>query len=521
MKMDDVAVIGAGIGGLAAALRLAAAGLSVTIYEAAPEPGGKMRATASAAGPVECGPTVLTMKPVFESLFAAAGLDLADHVTLHRQSVLARHFWADGSRLDLLADRDATAAEIAAFAGTRAARDYGAFADRMARLFAAFDQPVVRTARPSLPAIMARVLRQPALIGAMAPGASMARDIARSFTDPRLQQLFGRYATYVGGSPGRSPALLSLISHSEAAGVWVIEEGMHGLATAIADAAGALGATLAYGSPVTGLRRDGDGWRIALPGGTARARRVIFNGDPKALADGRLGPGVQSAIGPAAVAPRSHSAHVWAFAAQPEGVALAHHNVFFGDVPNDEFPPLDRGAVPQDATLYVCAQDRGRPAPPNGPERFEIIRNAPPLGAAPTDPDTEARTCWTRTFPRLAGMGLRFAPPPQTDALTTPAMFDRLFPGSDGSLYGRSPHGMTATFRRPTARSRIADLYLAGGGVHPGAGVPMACLSGGHAAAAILRDLASTSPSRRTATRGGMSTASATTVAARSRSSPS
>ncbi|MEM6481684.1 MAG: FAD-dependent oxidoreductase, partial [Pseudomonadota bacterium] len=105
--------------------------------------------------------------------------------------------------------------------------------------------------------------------------------------------------------------------------------------------------------------------------------------------------------------------------------------------------------------------------------------------------------------------------------LTTPQQWETLFPGSCGSLYGQSPHGTMAAFQRPVARTKVKGLYLAGGGVHPGAGVPMATLSGQHAAEAILRDRTSTSRSRPMAMPGGMSTASATTVGGRSRSSPS
>ncbi|MEM1065038.1 MAG: methoxyneurosporene dehydrogenase, partial [Pseudomonadota bacterium] len=152
-------------------------------------------------------------------------------------------------------------------------------------------------------------------------------------------------------------------------------------------------------------------------------------------------------------------------------------------------------------------------------ERFEIIMNAPPLpGGQPEDTEL----CRTRTFQTLARHGVRFSPEPDPAmALTTPAGFNALFPASQGSLYGRSPHGLMSALQRPTARTRVRGLYLAGGGAHPGAGVPMATLSGQHAAAAILTDLASTSTFRRTAMPGGMSTGSATMAAARSRSSPS
>jgi len=238
---------------------------------------------------------------------------------------------------------------------------------------------------------------------------------------------------------------------------------------------------------------------------------VLFNGDPRALSEGLLGEAPRRAVPRSATDPRSLSAHVWSFAARASGADLSYHNVFFGSNPRAEFAALERGRVPSDATLYICAQDRAGPARP-ALERFEIIRNAPPL------PHTDDPPCQTLIPERLARFGLCFDPPPTPEDLTTPAGFDALFPGSLGSLYGRSPRGLLAAMRRPLARSALDRLYLCGGGTHPGAGVPMAALSGRHAAEAIATDLASTSTSRRTATPGGISTGSATTARAPSRS---
>jgi 1-hydroxycarotenoid 3,4-desaturase len=235
---------------------------------------------------------------------------------------------------------------------------------------------------------------------------------------------------------------------------------------------------------VSGVRLvDGD----LLP-----AERVVFNGDPRALFTGLLGPAVERAVPAAAVSPRSFSAWVWSHAATPRGVPLHHHNVFFGRSSRAEFDELARGRIPQDPTLYVCAQDRGSDLHPPGPERFEIILNGPPVRPGGAFDDTEYARCKTRTFSMLDRMGLNFSTLPGRSALTTPHDFAALFPGSEGAIYGRSPHGMTAAFHRPRARSLVPGLYLAGGGVHPGPGMPMAVLSGRHAAAAILADLAST-----------------------------
>jgi 1-hydroxycarotenoid 3,4-desaturase len=514
-------VIGAGIGGLAAAARLAHAGLDVQVFERHAAPGGKMRTLPSPAGPVDTGPTVLTMKPVFEELFAALGERLEDHLDLVRQLVIARHFWPDGSRLDLFDSAEENDRAIRDFAGPAAAEQFRAFSARARDLFEGFEAPVMQAPDPSFAKLAAHVAARPHLIPRMAPLSTLAQLLARSFDDPRLAQLFGRYATYVGGSPYHVPALLSLIWQAEVAGVWIVRGGMHRLAQAIAGIAKARGARLHFGAHVDRITtRDGVATGITLRGGTQIAADVVvFNGDPRALATGALGEGCTNVAPQTRRIPRSLSAEVWAFAARPHGPELAHHNVFFRADPKPEFDALMRGERITDPTLYICAMDRGLPEPPPAIERFETIANAAPLDGLRSQ--EEFSRCQTRTFRTLARFGLRFDPEPGQDSLTTPSGFERLFPASAGSLYGQSPHGTLAAFQRPTAKTAVRGLYLAGGGAHPGAGVPMATLSGRHAAAAILTGRTSTSTSRPTAMPGGISTASATAADAQSASSRS
>lgn len=515
----DVLIVGAGIGGLAAAARLAHAGLRVTVVERAATSGGKMRSLPSPAGPVDAGPTVLTLRSVLDDLFSSLGERLDAHLGLIRQPLIARHFWPDGSQLDLFDTEPETHAALRAFGGARAVAQFQTFCDRARGLFEAFDEPMMQAANPSLTALAAQTLRNPGLLVRMAPHRSLATLLDRTFDDPRLAQLFGRYATYVGASPYRAPALLSLVWQAEYAGVWKIAGGMHQLARALETIARARGAQFRHNAHVARINiTDGGAQGVTLADGTTlRADRVLFNGDPRALATGALGSGAIPAGGQSARRRRSLSAQVWAFAARVRGPELAHHNVFFRADPRPEFEALSRGALVPDPTLYICAMDRGGPAPPPDLERFEIIANAPPLPA----PDQEPDQCRTRCFDTLARAGLNFAPMPGPQSLTTPRGFESLFPASQGALYGQSPEALMAAFQRPKARSPVPGLYLAGGGAHPGAGVPMAMLSARHAVEAILKDRTSPSPCRQTATPGGTSTASATAAGGRSASSPS
>jgi 1-hydroxycarotenoid 3,4-desaturase len=515
-----VAVIGAGIGGLVAALRLASAGCAVTVVEAAATPGGKMRTLPSVAGPVDAGPTVLTMRGIFEAVFAEAGTRLEDHLTLTPLPLVARHWWQDGASLDLYSDAGRSAASIGAFAGPRAEADFRRFDARTRAAYAAFDAPVMQAATLSPVAIARAAAGAPALWPMLMPGMTLQRYLAMQFRDPRLRQLFGRFATYVGGCPQASPAVLSLIWQAEAAGVWAVQGGMHRLARVVADLAAARGARFRYGLAATRITEHwGRVTGVGLADGTSiAADHVVFNGDPAAICAGLLGPAAQGAVDRRGTAPRSLSARVWSFAARPRGRDLAYHNVFFTPDPGAEFGPLSRGRAPTAASFYVCAQDRAAGALPDGPERFEIILNAPP-GADPT-PEEDKR-CHAMMLTTLARRGLTFDPAPDIATMATPATFARMFPASQGAIYGLSPHGLTASFRRPGAATRLPGLWLAGGGVHPGAGVPMAARSGWNAAAAVLAAPPSPSRSGRTDTPGGMSMASRTAAPAPSRSSGS
>jgi len=500
-------VIGAGVGGLATAIRLAAAGVAVTLLDRLNHTGGKIRTLPSPAGPVDAGPTVLTMRHVFDDLFNAAGARLDDHVTLIPQSILARHVWPDGSELDLFANPEDSAAAVRAFAGSKSEAEFRAFCDRTRALFNAFDGPMMRAAEPKLGALTKHVLTNPYVIGPMAPLSTMASMLRRQFSDPRLAQLFGRYSTYVGGSPYRSPAVLALIWHAEATGVWVVKGGMHKLAGAMSELATALGVDIRLNSHVDRIEvRGGHARAVYLDtGARISADAVVFNGDPRALATGALGAACRKVAPQTLRTERSYSARVYSFAAKPIGRDLAHHNVLFDQDPEKEFSDLQAGRVPSTPSLYICAEDRGQGHAPPEIERFEIITNAPATAAQDTDKDLHQ---WHETIiQKMQSFNLTFTPTPGCETITTPQIFNRLFPETQGAIYGQSPHGMMAAFQRPTARSPIPGLYLAGGGAHPGAGVPMATLSGQHAAEAILSDLTSTSTFARTVMPGGMSTA--------------
>jgi len=185
--------------------------------------------------------------------------------------------------------------------------------------------------------------------------------LGKHFADPRLRQLFARYATYVGASPFACPATLMLIAHVEQEGVWSVEGGMHALARAVADLAVARGASFVYGADAARIENSGD----AVTGVTLRDGRrfaadaIVFNGDAAALSTGKLGPAAQRAVPTIHRRQRSLSALAWTLSAPPGRFPFRRHNVFFSRDYRAEFTDIFKhGRPPSEPTVYVCAQDR-------------------------------------------------------------------------------------------------------------------------------------------------------------------
>jgi 1-hydroxycarotenoid 3,4-desaturase len=495
MATRHVVVVGAGMGGLAAAADLARQGVRVTVLERATAAGGKARKVPVAGAGVDGGPTVFTMRWIFTGLFADAGKRLEDFVEIEGAEMLARHAWREGGRLDLFADIDRSVEAIGEFAGAAEAQGYRDFVARSGDIYRTLVGPFIASERPSPLDLVTRVgLGNIGALMRTAPWLTMWQALGKHFRDPRLRQLFGRYATYCGCSPFAAPATLMLVAHVEQDGVWLVRGGMSRVAAAMRELGESQGAAFRFGAHVAQIlvesgRAAGvvlaDGERIA-------ADALVFNGDVSALGQGLLGEAARPAAKETPRAARSLAAITWCVNAPTSGFDLAHHNVFFAEDYAREFAAIfgARG-ITEAPTVYICAQDRGLgEVAPGAPERLLLLVNAPPDGdRGELSAEMLARVQET-SFALLRRCGLEVQATPETTLRTTPAGFNALFPGTGGALYGRASHGATGTFGRPGAVSRLPGLYLAGGSVHPGPGIPMATMSGRLAAARLLADLA-------------------------------
>ena len=522
LRDKHVIVVGAGMGGLVSALLLAHSGVRVTLVESAATPGGKMRQINVGGVLVDSGPTVFTMRWVFEQIFAQVGCNLSDMVKLTPLDILCRHAWGNtDKRLDLFTDVARSADAIARFSSPAEAKRFIAFCQKAKDIYNHLEGPYIRSSRPSLASMGADLGASGlAALASLGPFASLWQSLGHYFHDPRLRQLFGRYATYCGASPWAAPATLMLVAHVELDGVWSVDGGMHALAKAMAHQAEKQGATLRYSSPCQRiLVKNGYACGVELAGGEQlHADAVVFNGDASALAQGLLGDGAQHATKNTPLPKRSLSAVTWSVNAKTSGFPLVRHNVFFDADYKLEFDEIfKQHKLPSRGTVYVCAQDRVDTAQNiDGNERLLCLVNAPAVG----DQDgqnltpSEIQSCQEQSLKLLGqcGLALDLNSATAQSVVTTPADFNRLFPGTGGALYGQASHGWMTPFQRPSSASKLPGLYLAGGSVHPGPGVPMAALSGQLAAASVLAFLTSTRPLGRVRISGGMSMRSATTV---------
>jgi len=507
-RASRAVVVGAGVGGLVSAVELARRGYEVTVLERAAKVGGKMRQVGPSDRPIDGGPTVMTMPWVLEEIWTAAGGSLSSDLTLRRAELLARHVWGEGPRLDLYADEARSVEAIRTFAGPSEADGYRRFCVYTQNIYDAVQKPFLCSERPNLSSALSALgsLGMQGLLH-IDGHRTLWKAIGEFFQDTRLRQLFGRYATYCGSSPFLAPATLNVIAQVERDGVYLVEGGMYRVAEALAKLAERLGATIRCGAHTSELLVSGgriSGLKLAS-GERLAADVVVCNGDPAALVAGFFGKDARRAV--PEPAERSLSALTWAFVAEPKGTyPLTRHNVFFSKDYAAEFRELfDRSVLPSEPTVYVCAQDRDDAgnAPP-GPERFLCLVNAPATGDKRPLTPSEIRSCEKAAFSLLERAGLVFSPSLEPSVVTTPSDFDRMFPATGGALYGPASHGWRSPFARASARTKIPGLYLAGGAAHPGAGVPMAALSGRLAARAIAEDHASTSRSRETVMRGGI-----------------
>ena len=489
---DPLMIIGAGIGGLSAAIHLAAAGERVVVFEQNADVGGKMGLLEADGFTWDLGPSVITMRPALEGLFAAAGRRLEDYVTLLPVAPLTRYFYPDGMVFDATRDLPDMLNQIAALE-PRDVEGYLAFLAHAAALHRVAGRLFIYSDPPTLASALGVPLRDILKVDVWRTMHGAHRAYVRS---PQLQQLLGRFATYVGGSPYRASAVYNVIAHVELNdGIWYPQGGIYQLARAYRRLAEELGVEIHTGRRVTGIRVvDGRARGVMFADGElAPARAVIANVDVstvyRELLPSEVGARRRRLLSRSAP---SGSGFVLLLGVEGTFPALAQHNIFFSSDYRQEFAALfGRQLPPREPTVYITATSKVDPQhAPEGCENWFVLVNAPPLGPE-FDWDVQAEAYAAAVLARLADFGYDVRSRLRSQHLLTPHDIAVRTGAWRGALYGLSANDPLNVLRRPGNRAAdVRGLYFAGGTTHPGGGVPMVTLSGGVAARMALADLA-------------------------------
>ena len=486
-------MVGAGVGGLAAAARLAALGHDVVVCEAGDDVGGKLGLmTADVPGlgmfRFDTGPSLVTLPQVFRALFDETGGWPAD-LDLVPLDPVARYRFADGSGFDATSDLDELCARLDVLRPGNG-DDWRAFTARAARIWEASRGPFLETALDG-PATIARLaVAQPRDLAAIAPGRSL-RALGRQYLrDPRLRTFLDRYATYTGSDPRRAPAALAAVPYAEQAfGGWYVPGGLHRLGLAVRDRALERGAVLRTGTRVARVgTAAGRVCGVLLEDGERLpADVVVANVDATHVYRGLLAPhDVPRAVRRRlARATPSLSGFVLLLAVEGRTAGLTHHNVLFpGDYDAEFDDVFGSPARPvADPTLYVSAPDD--PAVrPDGCEAWFVLVNAPrhasgAPGAGTVDWRAPGRAdaYAAHLLDLLAARGLPVHDRVRASRVLSPADLEQRTGAAGGAIYGTSSNGASAAFLRPANRSPVPGLFLVGGSAHPGGGLPLVTLS--------------------------------------------
>jgi phytoene desaturase len=477
--MKKILVVGAGLGGLAAAIRLARAGHAVEVWEKNEAPGGKLRELRADDFTWGTGPSLLTMPQVLRDLFTAAGARLEDHLELVRLDSCCRYFWTDGTVID----EDAAfwrRPEVARFLDyargihqlsgeaflTRPPRDFW-------RAFTPGNWPKLRH------------------LGKVATTRTLAREVERRLTDPHLRQIFLRFATYNGSSPYLTPATFNIIPYVEAEfGGWYVRGGLPRISTELVKLAEHLGVVFRCGTTATAW----DGREATAQDGTrARADILICNGDALKAASGFLA----SSFDPATrrkwlKPPLSSSGFILFLGLRGQDPRLGHHNIFFSDDYPREFAEIHGEKIaPREPTIYISISARDdKSHAPAGHDNWFVLINAP--GRDPATPWTYAETRDYRNLilRRLEKFGFgKIEEQIVSERAFTPTDFARRDLARHGALYGWASHSVRASLFRPPLRA-ARNLFFVGGTTHPGGGIPLVLLSGKMVADMIAREAA-------------------------------
>lgn len=494
-KGTSVIVIGAGLGGMSAAIMLAKAGMQVTVLEKNANVGGKLNLLEDRGFKFDLGPSIFTLPQIFRPLFDSEGRRFEDYVTLRRVDPQWRNFFEDGTVLDLWEHTEDMRAELAKLDdGVTAFEEYEKFVAYSREQYDVVERGYLREGLDGFwQLVRFYSLRQGR---AMDWSNSMAGAIRKRIRDPYLRDMFGYFIKYVGSSANDAPGFMNLMPNIQLQfGLWYVSGGMYELARAFTRRMAELGVMVRTGcevvrieragNRVTGVTmRDDDGREV-----TSNADFVVSNMEVIPAAEKLLQQSPRQLKKLRRFEPSCSGivVHLGVNRVYPQ---LAHHNFFYSRNQSAHFDRVfHEQKIPDDPTIYLVAPTRTDPsqAPP-GCDNIKILPHIPYINNKNPYTYEDCVKLKEVCLDKLERMGLHnLRKHVVVEDFWTPFDIQRRYGSNCGSIYGVAcDRRKNFAFKAPKRSGEFANLFFVGGSVNPGGGMPMVTLSGQHVARMIL-----------------------------------
>lgn len=492
-KKKRVVVVGAGLGGMSAAIQLARSGFQVTILEKNAQPGGKLNQLQDRGFSFDLGPSIFTLPQIFRAVFEGDGKKLEDYITLQRVDPQWRNFFEDGTVVDLWEDVERMRAELARF-GPRAFEEYEQFVAYSRRQYHSVESGYLRRGFDTF----GQMVR---FYGVKGSGGmdylrTMSGSIYKRLSNPYLRDIFEYFIKYVGSSALDSPAFMNLMPNIQLEfGLWYVAGGMYQLAHAFRKRLEETGVTLCLQHEVLRIHHAGKtvtGVEVRGPGGDSRvvdADYIVSNMEVIPAMQRLLDapPSVMKKLQRFEPACSGIIVHLGLDRVYPQ---LAHHNFFYSTDLHAHFHRVFREKkLPDDPTLYVVAPTRSDPsqAPP-GCDNIKILPHIPYINDRHPYTREDYVALKELCIDKMERMGLKdLRKHIVVEDFWTPYDIEARYASNRGSIYGVvCDRRRNFAFKAPKQSSQFRNLFFVGGSVNPGAGMPMVTLSGQHVARMIV-----------------------------------
>lgn len=490
-----VAVIGAGLGGLSAAISLRAEGFNVQIFEKNAHAGGKLNLLEKDGFTFDLGPSIFTLPQIFRDLFTRAGKNLDDYLTLVPVTPHWRNFFEDGTTIDLFQDPDQMRAELAKLPGDpeKLHQQFQNFLTYARKQYNLTESGYFEKGIDNLWEFICHYKFQ--LIGSKIDyKRTMAEAIAQHFDEPHLRLIFEYFIKYVGSSALNAPGYMNLMPIIQFDhGLWYVEGGMYNLATALEKLANEMDIQIHFNNGIKSINQNGKQVESITTesGETIPFHIVVSNmeviptyqkllNEPETFTqkiDKKFAPACSGLV-----------LHLGTDRIYPQ---LAHHNFFFSENQHKHFKTVfDQHRIPDDPTIYLVAPTRTDPSKaPDGCDNIKILPHIPPLQHDHEFTPQDYLDLEDRVLTKLERMGLTdLRKHTITRDVLTPYDIERMYASNRGAIYGvvtdwKKNYG----FKAPKESKKYINLYFVGGSVNPGGGMPMVVLSGQKCADRIIK----------------------------------